>query len=136
MVGPTLSLVSYDELVLLRIFYLWKNLSCHETYSSAFGIDGTVSEWFYLIEITTSIHLQDEPRTYQRDIDARSRNHPCRAKAISITYSECVSVTLLVQYAKGMHRIVLSLVSCPAVPYFATSCHKLHDFRTKYVQNI
>jgi len=72
------------------------------------------------MEITTSTHLQDEPRTYQRYIEARSRKHPCRAKATCITYSECVSVTLRIQYAKGMHRIVLSLVSCPAVQYF---CH-------------
>jgi hypothetical protein len=47
-----------------------------------------------------------------------------------------VSVTLLIRYANGIHRIVLSLVSCPAVPYVATLSHKLHDFRTKYAQNI
>jgi len=119
-VGPPLTLGGYDERVLLPIFNPWKSLSYHERHSSAFGIHRTVSEWFYLIEITTSTHLQDEPRTYQLYIEARSRNHPCRAKAICITYSECVFVTLLIQYAKGMHRIVLSLVSSSAVPYFAT----------------
>jgi hypothetical protein len=133
--GPPLTLVGYDERVLLRVFNPWKSLSYHERYSSAFGIDKIVSELFYLLEITTSTHLQDKPRTYQRNFEARSRNYPCRAKVISITYSECVSVTLLIQYAKGMHRIVLSLVSCPAVPNIATLSHKLHDFRTKFVQN-
>jgi hypothetical protein len=30
--------------------------------------------------------------TYRRNIEALSRNHCCRRKAISITYCECVSV--------------------------------------------
>jgi hypothetical protein len=43
----------------------------------------------------------------QRNIEARSRNHCCRGKAISITYSECVSVALAIQHAKRMRRIVI-----------------------------
>jgi hypothetical protein len=39
-------------------------------------------------------------------------------KAISITYSECVSVALVIQHAKRMRRIILSSVACLAVPYF------------------
>jgi hypothetical protein len=42
-----------------------------------------------------------------RNIEARSRNHCCRGKAISITYYECVSVALVIQHAKRMHRIVI-----------------------------
>jgi hypothetical protein len=39
-------------------------------------------------------------------------------KQLSITYSECVSVALVTQHAKRTHRIILSSVACPAVPYY------------------
>ena len=55
---------------------------------------------------------------YKCNIKARSRNHCCRGTAISITYSECVSVVLFIQNAKRMRRIILLSVTCPAVPYF------------------
>jgi len=55
---------------------------------------------------------------YKRNIEARSRNHCCRGKAIHITYSECVSVVLLIQHAKRMRRIILLSVACLTVPYF------------------
>ena len=49
-----------------------------------------------------------------------SRNHCCRGKAVcnSSTYSECVSVALVIQHAKRMRRIMLSSVAHPALPYF------------------
>jgi hypothetical protein len=37
---------------------------------------------------------------YERNIEVRSRKHFCREKEISITYSECVSVALVIQHAK------------------------------------
>jgi hypothetical protein len=40
----------------------------------------------------------------QRNIEARSRNHCCRGKAISITYFECVSLALVTQHAKLIRR--------------------------------
>jgi hypothetical protein len=57
--------------------------------------------------------------TYKRNIKTRSRNHYCREKTISITYSQCVSVTLVMKHAKLMRRIILSSVACLAVSYFS-----------------
>jgi hypothetical protein len=55
-----------------------------------------------------------------RKVEALSRNHRCRGKAISITYSECVYVALVIQHAKRMRRIILTSVACLAVTYFST----------------
>jgi len=43
-----------------------------------------------------------------RNIEARLCNHCCSEKAISITYSECVFVPLVIQHAMRMRRIILS----------------------------
>ena len=43
----------------------------------------------------------------QRNSDVRSRNHCCRGKAISVIYSECVSVALVIKRAKRMRHIVI-----------------------------
>jgi hypothetical protein len=62
---------------------------------------------------------------------APSRNHWCRGKAISITYSECVSVTLVIQHAKRMRRIILSSVAYLVLPHFSTLSHKRYYYRKK-----
>jgi len=53
-----------------------------------------------------------ETRTRQadyvsRNIELRSANHSCRGKPISITFSECVSVALVMQHANRMRLIIL-----------------------------
>ena len=50
-------------------------------------------------------------------------------KTISITYSECVFVALVVQDGRRMLRVVLSSVACPVLQYFPNLYHKRHDFR-------
>ena len=43
---------------------------------------------------------------------------PLPWEAISISYSECASVALVVHHVmRLMRRIVLSSMACPAVPY-------------------
>ena len=37
---------------------------------------------------------------YKRNIETRLRNHCCRGKALSIMYSGCMSVALVIQHAK------------------------------------
>jgi hypothetical protein len=51
---------------------------------------------------------------------AGSRNHCCLGKAISITYSECVCVDLLIQHAKLMRHFVFSSVPCARLLKFST----------------
>ena len=64
----------------------------------------------------------------QRNIEALSLIDCCSDKAISTTYSECVSAALVMQHAKRMRRIILSLVACLALPDFFTPSHKRQKF--------
>ena len=65
-----------------------------------------------------------------RNNEARSYNHCCNVKAIRITYTEYVFVSLVTQQAQRMRLIILSSVR-QAVSYFGTVCHKQHDVRKK-----
>jgi hypothetical protein len=58
----------------------------------------------------------------------RSRYHCCRRKAINITYSQCVSVALIIKHAKLLGLIVLSSVTCPTLKHFPT----LHNYRKEF----
>jgi hypothetical protein len=51
----------------------------------------------------------------QRTSEARSRNNCCRGKAISITYSECISVALVNQHANRTRRNVVCVLSGSAI---------------------
>ena len=64
--------------------------------------------------------------------DARSCNHCCSGKEISVTYFQCVSVALIIQHAKRMRRIIFSFIVCLSLyTIFYTLSHKGHDFRKK-----
>jgi hypothetical protein len=53
----------------------------------------------------------------------------------NITYSECLSLALAIEYEMRMGSILLSFVACLAVLYFSTLSHKRHDFRKKVLKN-
>jgi hypothetical protein len=46
----------------------------------------------------------------ERNTEGRSRNRFRGGKTISITYSECVLVALVIQHAMGMCRIILFFI--------------------------
>jgi hypothetical protein len=68
---------------------------------------------------------------YECNIEVSSCNFCCRGEAVSVTHSECVSVTLVIQHTKPVRRIILYSAVCLALPYFSTLSHKRRDFRKK-----
>ena len=46
-----------------------------------------------------------------------------------ITYSECVSVVLVILHVKRLLGIILPSVACPILPYLPRFTHKRHNFR-------
>jgi hypothetical protein len=61
--------------------------------------------------------------------EARSHNHRCNGKAVSITYSECVSVALGIQHVMIMRNIVICVL--PSYTVFSTFYKKRYDFQKK-----
>jgi len=61
---------------------------------------------------------QDRQRTCKSNIEVRSGNNCCSGKAISITYSEFVSISLVIQHTNRMRLNVLVSVAFPVLQYF------------------
>jgi len=72
--------------------------------------------------------------TCQHNIEVRSSNIYCLKKAISVTCSNCVSVTMVIHKAMPVHRTILSSVACPDLPDFPTLSHKWNDFRENVIK--
>jgi hypothetical protein len=68
-----------------------------------------------------------------RNIEEHCRNHFCNGKAINITYSECVSIALVIERANLMRRNVWPSVACPATPTFSAVSDKRHDFQENVI---
>jgi hypothetical protein len=77
---------------------------------------------------TPSVHKNNRQFIYiQRNTGARWCNQCCCAKAIRITYSQCMFVAWGIQYERRMCHIISS-VARPALQYFSTLYHKRFDF--------
>ena len=74
---------------------------------------------------------RDRKCTYKCNIQVRQGNKSCRGKAICITYSECVSVVLVIQYV--VHMPVLYCRHLGPVPLYRTFPRLIIDmiFRKK-----
>jgi hypothetical protein len=70
----------------------------------------------------------------ERNIDARSRNHCRHGKAISITYSECVFVALVIQLEKANAPCYIVICGLSDSTGFFTLSHKRHDIRKKVTE--
>jgi hypothetical protein len=69
----------------------------------------------------------------ERDIEARSRNHYSRGKAIRI----CVRASVPRRVGESMcvRHTLLSFVASLAAPYYCTLSHKRNDFRKKLMEH-
>jgi hypothetical protein len=64
--------------------------------------------------------------TYKRNIEARLRDHCCHGNAVSFTYSECVSVALVIQHPKRIRRIIIRGLSGCTI-FFHNSAPNFHE---------
>jgi hypothetical protein len=78
---------------------------------------------------------QDKQCSYKQNIKARSRNHCCSGKAVSITYSEIVCLALFFQHAKRMRHFILSSEACLSVLYISILSQKQCEFRGKFIEH-
>jgi hypothetical protein len=75
-------------------------------------------------------YKQERQWTNKHNIEARSRNHSCRRRTKSITYSECVLVASVIQHAMRVLHIDVCGLSDSAI-FFFTLSHIRYDFPKK-----
>jgi hypothetical protein len=71
---------------------------------------------------------ENHKQNRQCKIKARSRNHFCHGKAISVIYSECACLW-------RMKCMWLMVICGQCLPYFSTLSRKLHDFRKNVIDH-
>jgi hypothetical protein len=76
---------------------------------------------------------QDRQWTYKRIIEPPLFNHCCCVKARNSTYSECVSVAVVIERTRRMCRFVLLPVAYLTVQYFSTLSHNGTIFGNKFL---
>jgi hypothetical protein len=76
---------------------------------------------------------QDIHFNYKCNREARPCNNCYSGKTIIITYSECVSVDLVIQHVMRMHLIVICDLLRSTI--FPTLSQKRHDFRRKLLNS-
>ena len=68
----------------------------------------------------------------KRIVKTCSGSQCCSGQAITLTYSECVFVVLVIQHVKRMRLIILSR-GLSGSTIFSTLSHKRHDFKGRGV---
>jgi len=80
-------------------------MKIHKKKSSSFLV--SLQRMYLSVLFPSNIQEPYMHRAYERNIRERLRKCCCLGKAISITYSECVSVALVIQYEMRSHQIVI-----------------------------
>ena len=83
--------------------------TCWPSLGRKTGRDGKVLQKGLVCQYVWPKHVVENKtgNVLWRNLEARSRNHCCCGKTISITHSECVSVALCIRHAMRMCHIVI-----------------------------
>jgi hypothetical protein len=83
------------------------------------------SSFTYLVHTAQPLPLarSEAEKPARQTLSHRHYTCICRVKATSITYSECLSVALVIQHAKRMRLILLLSVAYLTLPHFDTVSH-------------